>query len=95
MLEKMKIVERYDETPKNKEQMSLFLEEIVCQLDELEHEKNITTEDEFALCDTSYVLEDIFKKYRELVYDNMIYLALGLCHVLRQRSVVDSIYKED
>ena len=95
MLENINILGRYDETPKNKKQMSLFLEDIICQLDELEHEKNITTEDEFALCDISYVLDDIYTKYRELVYDNMIYVALGLCHVLRQRSVIDSIYKGD
>ena len=38
MLEQINIIERYDETPKNRGQMSLFLEEMYSQLDELEKE---------------------------------------------------------
>lgn len=36
MLENINILGRYDETPKNKGQMSLFLEEMCSTLDELE-----------------------------------------------------------
>ena len=94
MLENINIIERYDETQKNRGQMSLFLEEMQSTLVELEKEKGITVEDEFALCEWDYVLEEIYNKYRDLVYDNVLFNAIGLCHVLRKRSAVDSINKE-
>lgn len=84
MLEQINIIERYDETPKNRGQMSLFLEEMAIQLNELEKEEGITVEDEYALCEWDYVLEEIYKKYRDLVYDNVLFTAIGLCHVLRK-----------
>lgn len=94
MLENINILGRYDETQKNKGQMSLFLEEMWSTLDELEKEGGITVEDEFALCEWDYVLEEIYNKYRDLVYDNVLFNAIGLCHVLRKRSAVDSMNKE-
>lgn len=93
MLEQINILERYDETQKNRGQMSLFLEEMAIQLNELEKEEGITIEDEYALCDWDYVLEEIYKKYRYLVYDNVLFTAIGLCHMLRKRSAVEGIKK--
>lgn len=94
MLEQINIIERYDETPKNRGQMSLFLEEMAIQLNELEKEEGITVDDEYALCEWQYVLEEIYNKYRELVIVNHLYIALGLCHMLRKRSAVEGIEKE-
>lgn len=94
MLENINILDRYDETPKNRGQLSLFLEEMWSTLDELEKEESITVEDEFALCVWDYVLEEIYNKYRDLVYDNVLFTAIGLCHVLRKRSAVEGIEKE-
>lgn len=94
MLENINIIERYDETPKNRGQMSLFLEEMAIQLNELEKEEGITVEDEYVLCDWDYVLEEIYKNYRDLVYDNVLFNAIGLCHVLRKRSAVEGLKKE-
>lgn len=94
MLEQINIIERYDETPKNRGQMSLFLEEMVNQLDELEKEESITVEDEYSLCEWDYVLEEIYRNYRDLVHDNVLFNAIGLCHVLRKRSSVEGLKKE-
>lgn len=94
MLENIDILERYDETQKNRGQMSLFLQEMVSQLDELEQQQGITTEDEYALCEWQYVLEEIYNKYRDLVSLSNLYIALGLCHMLRKRSAVEGIEKE-
>ena len=94
MLEQINILERYDETPKNRGQMSLFLEEMVNQLDELEQQQSITTEDEYALCEWQYVLEEIYNKYRNLVNDEVLFMSLGLCHVLRKRSSVEGLERE-
>lgn len=94
MLENINIIERYDETQKNRGQMSLFLQEMINQLDELEQQKDITTEDEYALCEWQYVLEEIYNKYRDLVNVTYLYIALGLCHVLRKRSAVEGLKKE-
>lgn len=94
MLEQINILERYDETPKNRGQISLFLEEMANQLDELEQQQSITTEDEYALCEWQYVLEEIYNKYRNLVNDEVLFMSLGLCHVLRKRSSVEGLKKE-
>ena len=94
MLENINILGRYDEVAKITGQMSLFLEEMCSALDELEKEEGITVEDEFALCEWEYVLEEIYNKYRDLVYDNVLFTAIGLCHVLRKRCSADGIYKE-
>ena len=94
MLEQINIIERYDETPKNRGQMSLFLEEMAIQLNELEKEEGITVEDEYALCEWDYVLEEIYKNYRYLVYNNALLTTIGLCHVLRKRSAVEGLKKE-
>lgn len=94
MLEQINILERYDETPKNRGQMSLFLEEMYSMLNELEKEEGITVEDEYALCEWDYVLEEIYKKDRDLVIDNVLFVAIGLCHVLRKRSAVEGLKKE-
>ena len=94
MLEQINILERYDETPKNRGQISLFLEEMYSQLDELEKEEGITVEDEYSLCEWDYVLEEIYRNYRDLVYDNVLFSAIGLCHVLRKRSAVEGLKKE-
>lgn len=94
MLEQINIIERYDETPKNRGQMSLFLQEMVNQLDELEQKQGITTEDEYALCEWQYVLEEIYNKDRDLVNVTYLYIALGLCHMLRKRSAVEGLKKE-
>lgn len=94
MLEQINIIEQYDETQKNREQMCLFLEEIYIKLCELEREEGITVDDEYALCEWNYVLEEIYNNYRNLVDDNVLFNAIGLCHVLRKRSAVDSLNKE-
>jgi hypothetical protein len=94
MLEQINIIERYDETPKNRGQMSLFLEEMAIQLNELEKEEGITVDDEYALCEWDYVIEEIYKNYRDLVYDNVLFTVIGLCHVLRKRSAVEGLKKE-
>lgn len=94
MLEQINILDRYDETPKNRGQMSLFLEEMYSTLVELEREEDISVEDEYALCEWDYVLEEIYKKDRDLVYDNVLFIAIGLCHVLRKRSAVEGMKKE-
>ena len=94
MLEQINIIDRYDETQKNRGQMSLFLEEMAIQLNELEKEEDITVEDEYVLCEWDYVLEEIYKNYRDLVYDNVLFTAIGLCHMLRKRSAVEGLKKE-
>lgn len=94
MLEQINIIERYDETPKNGGQMPLFLEEMRNVLDELEKEEGISVEDEYALCEWDYVLEEIYKYYGDLVYDDVLFNAIGLCHVLRKRSAVEGLKKE-
>lgn len=93
MLENINIIERYDETQKNRGQMSLFLEEMCSQLYELEKEEGITVEDEYSLCEWDYVLEEIYSKDRDLVFDNVLFNAIGLCHVLRKRSAVEGVKK--
>lgn len=93
MLEQINIIERYDDTQKNRGQMSLFLEEMAIQLNNLEKEEGISVEDEYALCDWDYVLEEIYKNDRYLVYDNVLFIAIGLCHMLRKRSAVEGIKK--
>lgn len=93
MLEQINIIERYDETPKNRGQMSLFLEEMYSELYELEQQKGITIEDEYALCEWDYVLEEIYKKDRDLVNDTVLFTAIGLCHILRKRSAVEGLKK--
>ncbi len=95
MLENINILGRYDEVAKTRGQLSMFLEEMLSALDELEKEEGITVEDEFALCEWQYVLEEIYSKYRDLVNDEVLFMALGLCHVLRKRSAVDGISKEE
>lgn len=92
MLENINILGRYDGVAKTRGQMSLFLEEMRSTLDELEKEKGITVEDEFALCEWGYVLEEIYNKYRDLVYDNVLFNAIGLCHVLRKRCSADGTW---
>ena len=94
MLEQINIIDRYDETPKNRGQMSLFLEGMRSVLNELEKEECITVEDEYALCEWDYVLEEIYKNYRYLVYNNVLFYTIGLCHVLRKRSSVEGLKKE-
>lgn len=94
MLENINIIERYDETQKNRGQMSLFLEGMWSVLNELEKDEGITVEDEYALCDWDYVLEEMYKNYRNLVYDNVLFNAIGLCHMLRKRSAVEGLKKE-
>lgn len=94
MLENIKILDCYDEVAKTRGQMSMFLEEMYSTLDELEHKEGITTEDSFALCTWDYVLEEIYSKYRDLVYDNVLFATIGLCHVLLKRSPIDGIFKE-
>lgn len=94
MLEQINIIERYDETPKNRGQMSLLLEGMKSVLNELEKEEGISVEDEYALCEWDYVLEEIYKNDRDLVYDNVLFTAIGLCHVLRKRSAVEGLKKE-
>lgn len=94
MLEQINILERYDETPKNREQMSLFLGEMAIQLNELEKGEGISVDDEYALCEWDYVLEEIYKNYRDLVCDNVLFTSIGLCHVLRKRSAVEAMKKE-
>ncbi len=94
MLANIQILGRYDEVAKTTGQMTMFLEEMQDQLEELEQTEGITVEDEFALCEWQYVLEEIYSKHRDLVNDEALFMALGLCHVLRKRSAVDSINKE-
>lgn len=94
MLENINIIDRYDETPKNREQLSLFLEGIRSVLNELEKEECITVEDEYSLCEWDYVLEEIYKNYRYLVYNNTLFTTIGLCHVLRKRSAVEGLKKD-
>lgn len=94
MLEQINIIERYDETPKNREQMSLFLEGMRSVLNELEKEEGISVEDEYALCEWNYVLEEIYKNYRYLVNNNTLLTTIGLCHVLRKRSAFEELIKE-
>lgn len=93
MLENINILDRYDEAPKNRGSMSLFLDEMYIELDELEKQKYITTDDEYALCEWQWVLEDIYENYRGTVSDKVLFCCLGVCHLLRKRSAVD--YEED
>ena len=95
MLENINILGRYDEVTKTHGQMEMFLEEMRTQLEELEGQKSITVEDEFALCEWQYVLEEIYNKNRNLVNDEVLFMSLGLCHVLRKRCSTDGIYEED
>lgn len=95
MLEQMQIIDRYDETTKNREQMSLFLEEATCVLQDLERKKGIALEDYYVLCDWDYVIEDIYTNYRELVSDETLFKALGLCKVLGHRSALTSMLDDD
>lgn len=94
MLEQINIIERYDETQKNRGQMSQFLEGMWSVLNDLEKEEGITVEDEYALCEWDYVLEEIYKNYRHLVYNNKLFNTIGLCHMLRKRSAVEGMKKE-
>lgn len=94
MLENINILGRYDEVAKTPSQMSMFLEEMRYQLEDLEQTEGITVEDEYSLCEWQYVLEEIYNKYRDLVSMDHLYIALGLCHMLRKRSAVEGIEKE-
>lgn len=94
MLENINILGRYDEVAKTTGQMEMFLEEMYSTLDDLEHEEGITVEDEFALCEWQYVLEEVYSKHRDIVNDDVLFMALGLCHILRKRCSADGIYKE-
>lgn len=93
MLENINILGRYDAVAKTSGQLEMFLEEMRTQLEELEIQDGITVEDEFALCEWDYVLEEIYNKYRSLVNDEVLFMSLGLCHVLRKRCSADGIYK--
>ncbi len=91
MLANIQILDRYDDTPKNRGQMSLFLEEATCVLQDLEHKKGIALEDYYVLCDWDYVIEDIYTNYRDLVSDETLFKALGLCKVLSHRSALSTM----
>lgn len=95
MLENINIIERYDETPKNRGQMSMFLEEAKFTLQDLEDQKDISIDDKLALSEWSWMLNDIYENYRKLVCDESLFSAIGLCYVIGKRSAVDSIFKED
>lgn len=95
MLENINILDRYDETPKNRGQMSLFLEEATCVLQDLEHKKGIALEDCYVLCDWDYVIEDIYLNYRDLVSDETLFKAIGLCKVLSHRSAFTSMLDDE
>ena len=95
MLENINILERYDETPKNRGQMSMFLEEVKFTLQNLEDQKSISIEDKFAISEWSWMLNDIYENYRKLVCDESLFSAIGLCYVIGKRSAVDYIFKKD
>nr|DAM71419.1 MAG TPA: hypothetical protein [Caudoviricetes sp.] len=95
MLENIQILDRYDDVPKNRGQMSLFLEEVTCILAEMENKKGIALEDYYCLCDWDYVVEDIYEKYRDLVNDETLFKALGLCKVLGHRSALTSMLDDE
>ena len=97
MFEQMQIINRYDEVPKNRGQMSLFLEEVKFTLEALEKQKGISIDDKFSLCEWSWMLNDIYKNYRSLVNDETLFYAIGLCDVIGRRSAIDSMLddKED
>lgn len=95
MLGEMEILNRYDELPKNKVQMSKFLEEVTLVLIDLEHKKGIALEDYYCLCDWDYVVDDIYNNYRDLVNDNTLFRALGLCKVLNKRSALTSMLDDE
>lgn len=95
MLEQMQIIDRYDEVPKNRGQMSLFLEKATCVLQDLERKKGIALEEYYVLCDWDYVIEDIYANYRDLVNDETLFKALGLCKVLSHRSALTSMLDDD
>lgn len=95
MLENINILDRYDEVPKNKGQMSLFLEEMTNVLIDMEHKKGIALEDYYCLCDWDYVVEDIYENYRSLVDDETLFKALGLCKVLSHRSALTSMLDDE
>lgn len=94
MLENINILERYDETPKNRGSMSLFLDEMYIELDELEKQEGITTDDEYSLCEWQWVIEDIYENYRDTVSDKVLFCCLGVCHMLRKRSAFEGLIKE-
>lgn len=95
MLENINILECYDETQKNKEQMSLFLDLVADQLYGLESEKGISVDDYYALSDWMYVLEHIYKNYRDIVSDKKLFGCIGVCHMLNKRSAIDSMLDGD
>lgn len=95
MLANIQILDRYDDTSKNRGQMSLFLEEATCALQDLEHKKGIALEDYYVLCDWDYVIEDIYANYRDLVSDETLFKALGLCKVLSHRSALSTMLDDE
>lgn len=95
MLEQINILDRYDETPKNRGQMSLFLEEVKLTLEALEKQKGILIDDKFSLSEWFWVLNDIYKNYRSLVNDKTLFYAIGLCDVIGRRSAIDSMLDDE
>jgi hypothetical protein len=95
MLENINILDRYDETPKNRGQMSIFLEEVKFTLQHLEKQKGISIDDKLTLSEWSWMLNDIYENYRNLVNDETLFSAMGLCQALGKRSAIDSMLDDE
>ena len=95
MLEQINILDRYDETPKNRGQISMFLEEVKLTLQHLEKQKGISIDDKLTLSEWSWMLNDIYENYRKLVNDETLFSAIGLCQVLGKRSAIDSMLDDE
>ena len=82
MLENINILNKYDNTVKTVHDLTSFVYDMRDKLFELENETYITIEDKFALSEWSYVLDDIYKKYHDLLVHGSVYLeCIGLVHV--------------
>lgn len=95
MLEQYDILDDYDDTSKNREQMPMFLEEVKFTLQYLEKQKGISIDDKLALSEWSWMLNDIYENYRNLVNDETLFSAIGLCQVLGKRSAIDSMLDDE
>lgn len=95
MLENINILDDYDYVSKNRGQMSMFLEEVKFTLLHLEKQKGISIDDKLSLSEWTWMLNDIYENYRDLVNDEALFSAIGLCQVLGKRSAIDSMLDDE
>lgn len=87
MLENINILRIYDETQKNNGSLSLFLGNMRTMLFDLKDNDRITLDDRFKLCEWSWVLDDIYKKYNNHGIEYLLMQCFGYVHICELKDI--------